>query len=121
MNILLLVVIGLFAGLAAGFFGIGGGVVIVPALTLLLGFGQHQAVGTSLAVLLPPVGAAAVYEYYKNGNVDLKAAVVIALTLFIGGWFGAKVANGLSDATLKISFGVFLICLGIYTVHKGLR
>src|SRR4026209_470706 len=89
----LFVVIGLAAGILSGVFGIGGGVVIVPALIYLAGFRQHVATGTSLAVLLPPVGIAAVLEYYRHGNVDLYATLVIALTLTAGGWIGAVIAN----------------------------
>jgi uncharacterized protein len=113
--------IGLVAGIASGIFGIGGGVLIVPALVFLCGFGQEQSVGTSLAVLLPPVGLAAVLEYYRNGNVNLKAAIFIALGLFLGAWLGALVAHKLGDAWLKMAFGIFVIGLGLWMVMASLK
>jgi len=114
-------IIGLVAGIASGFFGIGGGVLIVPALVFLCGFSQEQSVGTSLAVLLPPVGLAAVLEYYRHGNVNLKAALMIALGVFVGAWFGAQFAHKLGDAWLKMAFGVFVIGLGIWMVVASLK
>ncbi len=113
--------IGLVAGVASGLLGIGGGVLIVPALVFLCGFTQEQSVGTSLAVLLPPVGLAAVWEYYRNGNVSLKAAVSIALGMFLGAWLGSLLAHKMGDASLKLAFGVFLIGLGIWVVVASLK
>jgi hypothetical protein len=75
---LVLLLIGLSAGVVSGFFGIGGGVIIVPALIYLLGFSQHRAIGTSLAILLPPVGLGAAFEYYRHGNLDIRAAIFVA-------------------------------------------
>jgi uncharacterized membrane protein YfcA len=112
----LLAGIGLAAGVLSGVFGIGGGVVIVPALIYLAGFRQHLATGTSLAVLLPPVGIAAVAEYYRHGNVNLYAAVVIAGALTAGGWLGAVVANHMSGPYLRLAFGLFVVSLGVYLV-----
>ena len=112
---------GLTAGVASGLLGVGGGVLIVPALSLLAGFAQERAVGTSLAVLLPPVGLAAVLAYWKTGNVDWKAALLIALGLFIGAWAGALAAHKLGDHWLKLCFGVFLTGLGIWVVVAALR
>jgi uncharacterized protein len=117
----LLVGIGLFAGVLSGVFGIGGGVVIVPALIYLAGFRQHVATGTSLAVLLPPVGIAAVAEYYRHGNVNLYAAMVIAVTLAAGGWFGAIIANRTSGPYLRLAFGLFVMSLGIYLIFGAAR
>ncbi len=112
--LLLLVAIGLVSGVLSGIFGIGGGVVIVPALIYLAGFRQHMATGTSLAILLPPVGIGAVVEYYRHGNVNLYAAVVIALTVTIGGYFGPALANRLSGPYLRLAFGKFVLILGVY-------
>ena len=116
-----LIGIGLAAGVLSGVFGIGGGVVIVPALIYLAGFRQHMATGTSLAILLPPVGIAAVLEYYRHGNVNLYAALVIAVTLAIGGWFGAVVANRLAGPYLRLAFGVFVMALGASLIIGALR
>src|SRR5471032_2749474 len=92
---IILILVGLAAGISSGLFGIGGGVLIVPALVFLLKFPIHRAIGTSLAILLPPIGAAAVFAYYRAGNVDTKAAAIIAVTVFIGAWLGAQMAERL--------------------------
>jgi len=113
---LLLLLVGLIAGVAAGFFGIGGGLVIVPALVYILGFSQHKATGTSLVCLLPPLGIGAVYEYSKKGNIDVRAALVIATMLLLGGWLGGKYANKIDETSLKLAFGVFAIVAGAYTI-----
>lgn len=113
--------IGLLAGVASGLFGIGGGILIVPALVFLCGFTQEMSVGTSLAVLLPPVGLAAVLEYYRHGNVNLKSAVLIALGLFVGAWLGSLLAHKMGDAWLKLAFGVFVTCIGIWIVLVSLK
>jgi uncharacterized membrane protein YfcA len=117
----LLIVIGLAAGVASGVFGIGGGVLIVPGLVYLLGFSQHAATGTSLAILLPPVGVAAVLEYYRHGNVDLKAAFIVAAALLVGAWFGAVLANHVKGPYLRLAFGVFVVVIGFYLVFGALR
>jgi len=118
---LLFAAIGLVAGLLSGVFGIGGGVVIVPALIYLAGFSQHRAIGTSLAVLLPPIGLAAVWEYYRQGQVNVSAAMIIAAAVFVGGWFGAVVAGGISGPYLRLAFGVFVVTLGLYLVLGAFR
>ncbi len=116
MQVAILILIGLSAGMSSGLFGIGGGVLIVPALVYLLDFPMHRAIGTSLAVLLPPIGAAAVYAYYRAGHIDWQAAVILAGTVFIGAWLGAMVATSLNENWLRNLFGVFLIALGCYTL-----
>lgn len=116
--------IGLFTGLAAGFFGVGGGILIVPALTFLAGFTQEQATGTSLAVLLPPVGLLAVMEYYRHGNVDFKAGILIAAGLVLGAWLGGIEAHKVSEIWLKATFGIFLVSVGIWVIvgaFKGIH
>jgi uncharacterized membrane protein YfcA len=116
-----LLLIGIVAGVASGLFGIGGGVLIVPGLVFLLGFSQHAAIGTSLAILLPPVGIAAVLEYYRHGNVDLKAAFIVAAALLVGAWGGAILANHIKDSYLRLAFGIFVVGLGLYVVFGALR
>lgn len=116
-----LLVTGLIAGVAAGFFGIGGGIIIVPALVYVLGFSQHKATGTSLAILLLPFGLAATREYYAKGNVDLKAALIVGGALFFGGWIGGFFANKLSGPHLKLAFGIFAVSMGIYTIATALQ
>jgi len=115
-SLLTLVLIGLVSGLASGVFGIGGGVLIVPGLIYLAGFTQHRATGTSLAVLLPPVGLAATIEYYRHGNVDFRAALIVAALVFVGGWLGALIANRVGGPYLRLAFGIFIVALGISLV-----
>jgi uncharacterized membrane protein YfcA len=117
----LFVVIGALGGFMSGLFGVGGGIVIVPALIYAAGFTQHRATGTSLAVLLPPIGLAAAVEYYRNGNVDVGAALILASTMFVGAWGGAYAANRLSGPFLRLAFGVFVCVLGIYLVFGACR
>jgi hypothetical protein len=115
------ILIGALAGVAAGLFGVGGGIVLVPALIYWAGFSQHLATGTSLAVLLPPIGLAATLEYYRHGNVDIRAAFILAMGLFIGAWLGAYLANHMKGPHLRLAFGVFVTVLGIYLVHGAFR
>ncbi len=116
-----LAIIGLAAGIIAGVFGVGGAIIIVPGLIYWVGFNQHLATGTSLAILLPPIGLAAVLEYYRRGNVDLKAAVIIAVPMFVGGYFGAFLANKLSGPYLRLAFGVFVLFMGLSLVFGACR
>ena len=118
---LILLLIGIVSGIMSGFFGIGGGVVIVPALVYLIVFTQHKATGTSLAVLLPPVGLAAVVVYYRRGNVDLRVALVVAIGLLIGAWVGAHFANKISGPSLRLAFGIFVVLVGLYIVYGAAR
>jgi uncharacterized membrane protein YfcA len=115
------VLIGGLAGIAAGLFGVGGGIVLVPALIYWVGFSQHLETGTSLAVLLPPIGLAATLEYYRHGNVDLRAAILLGVGLFIGAWIGAYLANQMRGPHLRLAFGVFVTALGVYLIHGALR
>lgn len=120
-SILLFIVLGLGAGVLSGVFGIGGGLVIVPALIYFAGFSQHRATGTSLAVLLPPIGIGAVWEYYRHGNVDIRAAAVIAVAVLAGGWVGAVLANRVSGPYLRLAFSLFVCSMGIYLLHGAFR
>lgn len=120
-SITLLLMIGLVSGVASGLFGVGGGILIVPGLIYLAGYSQHAATGTSLAILLPPVGLAAVVEYYRHGNVDLKAALIVAAALFVGGWCGAVIANHIAGPYLRLAFGIFVVTMGIYLIFGALR
>lgn len=112
-NILLYILLGLVAGVLSGLIGIGGGLIIIPALVFLFGLSQHQAQGTTLALMVPPIGILAAWEYYKQGYVDLKIAAFICIGFFFGGWLGAKLATGVSTIVLERIFGaaLFLIAL----------
>src|SRR5690242_18711015 len=107
MDNLILLAIGLIAGVFAGMFGIGGGLIIVPALMYILKVTQLQATGTSLAALIPPVGLLGALEYYRNGYMNIRFAALIAIGLFIGAIFGAKIMIGLPPATAKRIYAVF--------------
>lgn len=113
--ILILVLIGLLAGALSGLFGVGGGVIMVPLMLFLLGYTQHQAQGTSLAVLAIPVTFVAAYAYYKSGEdvVNWKYAAIIAAFFIIGGYLGSKIAISLNQALLKKIFGVILFLVAI--------
>lgn len=113
MGIFIFVVIGLTAGLLSGLFGIGGGVLIVPALILLAKFAPATATGTSLAALLLPVGALGVWEYHQRSQVNFTAAFIIAAGLFVGAWFGAMATARLSATQLQRAFAVFLVIVAI--------
>jgi uncharacterized membrane protein YfcA len=106
------VVLGLIAGVLSGLVGIGGGVFIVPALVFLFGLSQQQAQGTTLALLVPPIGILAACTYYKQGYVDLKIAGLICLGFVFGGLLGSKIAVGLSTKALRRVFGTAIIAIG---------
>jgi len=112
-TILLLALIGLTAGVLSGMIGIGGGIIIVPALVFLLGFSQQQAQGTSLGLLLLPVGILAVFNYYKQGFIDVKVVGIMCATFVVGGWLGSKVAISLPQETLKKIFALVLIIIAV--------
>lgn len=118
LKIALFALLGLFAGTLSGVIGIGGGVIIVPALIFLFGFSQHQAQGTTLALLVPPIGLLAALTYFKSGFVDIKAAAIICAGFFIGGLIGAKCAVNLSEGILQRVFGVAIVLIGIYMIVK---
>ncbi|MFC4818074.1 sulfite exporter TauE/SafE family protein [Flavobacterium sp. GCM10023249] len=107
--VLLLALIGVIAGMLSGLVGVGGGIVMVPLLIYLMGFNQHQAQGTSLTVLVVPVTAAAVYNYYKEGYIDWRYAGIIALFFLVGGYFGSKMAISIDQKMLKKIFAVVLL------------
>jgi hypothetical protein len=111
--------IGLVAGLLSGTFGIGGGVVVVPALVVLLGYGQKTATGTSLLALLLPVGVLAARSYARAGHVNVRAGLMISLGLFLGALAGARFALERSDATLRRGFAVLLVLLAVRLFVEG--
>ena len=106
--VLLLIIIGLAAGILSGLVGVGGGIIVVPALVFFLGFTQQQAQGTSLGLLLLPVGILAVINYYNKGQIDIKVVVIMAVSFVIGGWLGSKWALALPEKTVKAIFAIIL-------------
>ena len=108
-TILILLLIGAAAGFASGFVGVGGGIIIVPALVFFLGFSQHMAQGTSLALMLPPIGLLGFYNYYKSGNANITAALVIAAAFIAGAYFGSKISIGMDQRVVKKIFGAVML------------
>lgn len=110
-----LLLIGLAAGVAGGMFGIGGGAIMVPAMVLLIGMDQKFATGTSIAAQILPIGILAAIVYYRNGSLNIKYAVLIAVGLVIGNFFGALFANQpfISSETMKKLYGIFLLLIGL--------
>lgn len=117
-NILSFLLLGLVAGLISGMFGIGGAIIIVPGLVYLLGFTQQTAQGTSLAMLLPPIGILAVINYYKAGFVDIKAAGFMIITFLIGSYVSSKISISLDHQTLRKAFAVVLMGISIFIYFK---
>lgn len=112
-NEILFIILGLVAGIFSGVVGLGGGIIIVPALVFIFGLTQQQAQGTTLALMVPPIGILAAYTYYQHGYVDLKIAALVCVGFVLGGWLGAKVAVQLPRETLQRIFAIFLFLLSI--------
>ncbi|RKY24842.1 MAG: sulfite exporter TauE/SafE family protein [Planctomycetota bacterium] len=113
MNVILYLLLGLAAGVFSGLIGIGGATIIIPVLVLLFGLSQHTAQGTTLALMVPPIGLLAAWTYYKQGFVDLKIAAIICLGFFVGGLVGAKFAIAVPDQLLRRIFGVVLLLASV--------
>jgi len=107
-TILLLIIVGLAAGVLSGMVGVGGGIIVVPALVIFLGFSQHQAQGTSLGLLLLPVGILAVMNYYNKGYIDIKVVAIMSIAFVLGGWLGSKLSLSLPQDTVKKIFAIVL-------------
>jgi len=116
INMLPYSLLGLVAGALSGLIGIGGGIVIVPALVFLFGLSQHTAQGTTLALLVPPIGFLAAWTYYKQGYVNLPIAAFVCAGFFLGGLLGARLATGLSSAVLERVFGIALLLISLKMV-----
>jgi uncharacterized membrane protein YfcA len=112
-SVSLYLLLGLVAGTFSGLIGIGGGTIIVPVLVFLFGLSQHQAQGTTLALLVPPIGFLAAWTYYKQGYVDLRIASLICIGFFFGGLIGAKLAAKLSNVALERVFGGALLLIAL--------
>ncbi|MEO6883086.1 MAG: sulfite exporter TauE/SafE family protein [Bacteroidia bacterium] len=110
---IILLCIGLAAGILSGFVGIGGGIVIVPSLIFLIGLSQYEAQGTSLALMLPPIGILAAYNYYKNGNLNIRYAAIIAVAFVFGGFIGSKTALSLNAHAVREIFASVLLLLSL--------
>lgn len=112
-TILILIVIGILSGMLGGLVGVGGGIIIVPALVFFLGFSQKMAQGTSLGILLLPIGVLGVLQYYKEGYVDIKVVLLISIGFILGSFFGSKMALSISQETAKKVFAIILLLVGL--------
>ncbi|MBN1253256.1 MAG: sulfite exporter TauE/SafE family protein [Bacteroidales bacterium] len=117
-ELIIILIIGFTAGIFSGSMGVGGGIVIVPALVFFMGFSLHKAQGTSLALMTIPVMLVATYNYHKDGYVDIKVALILALTFIIGGYFGSKLSIMIPDNIMKKVFGAFLILVAFKMIFS---
>ncbi len=117
-NSVLYVILGLIAGVLSGLIGIGAGVIIVPALIFIFGMSQHMAQGTTLALLVPPIGILAAWTYYRHGYVDFRAAALICSGFIIGGLFGARLAVHFSNTVLERIFGIALLLISLKMIFS---
>jgi uncharacterized membrane protein YfcA len=117
-TLLILTGIGLAAGILGGMVGLGGGLIIIPGLVMLLGLTQKEAQGTSVAVMLPPIGILAVINYYKGGYVNMKFALIIATAFILGGWFGSKIAIALPEVIMKKVFAGLMIVVALKMIFS---
>lgn len=120
-TILILVIIGISAGILSGFVGVGGGIIIVPALVYVLGMSQFEAQGTSLFVLLLPVGILAVVNYSKAQTINWRFGLIIAVTFLVGGFVGSKIALKINPAYVKLIFGVLMAYVSIRMIMSGIN
>lgn len=117
-QIIILIIIGILSGLLAGVFGIGGAIIVIPALVFILGLTQHQAQGTSLAFMLPPVGILATWNYWKAGHVNWKFALILSLTFVVGAYLGSQFAINISDKMLRKVFGILLLAVAVKMIFS---
>jgi len=118
-TIFILIFIGLMAGVLSGFVGVGGGIIIVPALVYMLGFSQHEAQGTSLFILSMPVVILATINYWKTGNVNWKFGLVVAVAFVLGGYIGSKLSLKMSPGLVKLLFGLLMAYMSFRLILSG--
>ena len=117
-QLIILMIIGVLSGVLAGVFGVGGAIIVIPALVFILGLSQHEAQGTSLAFMLPPVGILATWNYWKAGHVNWKIALVLSLTFVVGAYFGSQISVNVSDKLLRRIFGVLIMFMAIKMIFS---
>lgn len=117
-HLIVLIVIGILSGLLAGVFGVGGAIIVIPALVFILGLSQHQAQGTSLAFMLPPVGILATWNYWKAGHVNWKIALILSVTFVVGAYFGSQLSINISDRMLRRMFGILMIAMALKMIFS---
>ena len=112
-QLVILLIIGLLGGIVSGSLGVGGGIIIVPALVYFMGFNQHLAQGTSIAILLPPTGILAAMQYYKKGFIDIKVALILMTIFIAGAYLGSLISLNIPAKTLKKVFGIFMLVISL--------
>lgn len=117
-QLIILIIVGLLAGLLGGTLGVGGAIIVIPALVLVFGFAQHEAQGTALAFMLPPVTLLATLNYWKEGYVNWKFALILSLTFFIGAYLGSMLSFQLPVKVLKKVFGIFIIIVALKMIFS---
>lgn len=117
-HLIILIVVGILSGVLAGFFGVGGAIIVIPALVFILGLSQHEAQGTSLAFMLPPVGILATWNYWKAGQVNWKIALVLSLTFVVGAYIGSHFSVNISDKILRRFFGVLMLLIALKMIFS---
>lgn len=117
-QLIILIAIGLVAGIVAGSLGVGGGVIIVPCLVFFLGYSQHQAQGTSIAFMIPPIGILAAYNYHKQGFIEYKTAIIITFTFVIGAYLGSLLSVNIPDKILRKIFGIFMLFIALKMIFS---
>jgi hypothetical protein len=117
-HLIILIIVGILSGLLAGVFGVGGAIIVIPALVFILGFSQHEAQGTSLAFMLPPVGILATWNYWKAGQVNWKIALILSLTFVVGSYLGSHFSINMSDKLLSRHFGILMILVAIKMIFS---
>lgn len=117
-QLIILAIIGLLSGILSGVLGVGGGIIVIPALVFILGLTQHQAQGTNLAFMLPPIGILAAWNYWNEGHVNWRFAIVLAIAFFIGAYFGSAISIHLSAKVLRKIFGVLMLVVAIKMIFS---
>lgn len=118
IQLVILIAVGIIAGLLSGVFGIGGAIIVIPSLVFIFGLSQHEAQGTSLAFMIPPVGILATWNYWKAGQVNWKIAIILSITFFIGAYFGSNISLNISDRMLRKLFGGLLIIIAFKMIFS---
>ncbi len=117
-QIIILIIVGILSGVLAGVFGVGGAIIVIPALVFILGMNQHEAQGTSLAFMLPPVGILATWNYWKAGNVNWKVALILSLTFVVGAYLGSHISINIPDKILRRLFGGLMILIALKMIFS---